>query len=241
MENNKYSRSDSAAFADVVSSEIEGWYSNACFKDKAIERIVRHREEILALFEKVTKYDVKRLTEYLDETGFFYRPSSRSGHHNYPGGLAEHCLGTFRLVEEWNNMSADERRKSRLCWKLDDKEVLCDIWESKLCYDDMVVAAICHDLCKAKHCFFRGRKIVSDMIGDAEAHEHHSSLSVKRLEACGLTRQVCPEVIRAVRLHMGLYSEHPRFRPETIEAGRKSVLTVLVWAADKCDAGRHSK
>lgn len=239
MENNKYSRSDSAAFAEVVSREIEGWYSDVCFKDRAIERIVRHREEILALFEKVTKYDVKRLTEYLDETGFFYRPSSRYGHHNYPGGLAEHCLGTFRLVEEWNNMSADERRKLKMYRKLSDKEVLCDIWDSKLCYDDMVVAAIGHDLCKAKHCFFKGRKIVIDMIDDAEAHYHHSSLSVDRLEACGLTKRVCPEVIQAVRLHMGLYSDYPRFRPETIKAGRESVLTVLVWAADKCDASRR--
>ena len=239
MENKNYRRADSAAFAVIVSREIEGWYSNVVFKEKAIDRIVRHREEILSLLNMVTKYDVKKLTKYLDETGFFYRPSSASRHHSYPGGLAEHSLGTFRLVEQWNNMSAVERRQSKLYGKLADKEVLCDIFESKLCYDDMVIAALCHDLCKAKHCYFNGRRIVTDLINDREGHEHHSSLSVKRLRACGLTENVCSEVIQAVRLHMGLYSSTPKFSHEVIKAGRKSVLTVIVWAADKCDAARH--
>ena len=66
MENKNYRRADSAAFAVIVSREIEGWYSNVVFKEKAIDRIVRHREEILSLLNMVTKYDVKKLTKYLD-------------------------------------------------------------------------------------------------------------------------------------------------------------------------------
>ncbi|MBR5084633.1 MAG: hypothetical protein IKX33_08530, partial [Prevotella sp.] len=142
---NVYKREDSKAFETKVSKKIAGWYSNNMFHKNAVKRIVLQREEIYSLFEIVQKVSVRKLLNYLDSSGFFYRPSSAKRHHNFPGGLAEHSLGVFRIVKEWNDMTPDERKKSELYRRfLSDKKVYCDIFKEKLDENDMVIAAICH-------------------------------------------------------------------------------------------------
>lgn len=239
MSTNNYKRTDSIEFAKKVSRKIKGWYSNDTFHDKAVNRIVLQREEIISLFEKVEKVSVKKLLRYLDSSGFFYRPSAPNRHHNFPGGLAEHSLGVFRIVEEWNNMSPEERRNSELYnFKLSDKHVLCNIFTEKMNYDDMVIAAICHDLCKAKHYYFEGRIIKkhhSDYLGS-----RHASISVERLEANSIKGEKCEELILAVLKHMRLYSKsYTNKERENQIRGKASMLTIAVWAADKLDASRH--
>ena len=129
----EYTRLDSTAFAHKVSRKIAGWYSNTTFHENAVKRIVLQREEIYSLFEKVGAINVGRLLRYLDSSGFFYRPSSANRHHNFPGGLAEHSLGTFRIIEEWNCMTPDERQNSELYKRfLYNKQVTCDILKEKM-------------------------------------------------------------------------------------------------------------
>lgn len=234
-----YQRTDSALFAQKVSKKIAGWYSKETFHDKAVNRIVLQREEIISLLEKVEKVNVKKLLRYLDSSGFYYRPSAPNRHHNFPGGLAEHSLGVFRIVEEWNNMTLDERRKSELYdFILSDKRIADTILANKMNYDDMVIACICHDLCKAKHYYFDGRiirKHHSDPLGN-----RHASISVERLEANGIKGKECEELLLAVLTHMHLYSK-PRNQKEVDNQrkGKVSVLAIAVWAADKLDASRH--
>lgn len=237
---NLFNREDSKAFALKVSKKIAGWYSNESFHENAVKRIVLKREEIYALLEKVEKVSMKKLLRYLDSSGFFYRPSSPNRHHNYPGGLAEHSLGTFRIVQEWNNMTPDERRNSELyCRFLSDKPFSCDIFTEKANGDDMVIAAICHDLCKAKHYYMHGR-IIRSHNSDPEPRTMHSGLSVKRLRENGINNDNCDELLLAVLMHMRLYSKPRSNREaETQKKGRSSMLAVIVWAADKLDASRH--
>lgn len=235
----QFKREDSADFAKKVRKKIDGWYQKEEYYTKAVERIALQREEIIGLIEKVEKVDVKKLLKYLDTSGFYYRPSAASRHHNFPGGLAEHSLGVFRIVEEWNNMIPDERRNSELYkFNLSNKPVACDIFTEKMSYDDMVLAGICHDLCKAKHCYFDGRiirKHYSDHLG-----RHHASISVKRLEANGIKGKNCDELLLAVLKHMRLYSiPKSQIEAENQRRGRASMLAIAVWAADKLDASRH--
>ena len=237
---NLYNREDSEAFAQKVSRKIKGWYSNETFHENAVKRIVLQREEIYSLLEKVEKVSVRKLLKYLDSSGFFYRPSAANRHHNFPGGLAEHSLGVFRIVEEWNNMTPDERRHSEMYnFNLSDKRVFCDIFTEKMNYDDMVIAAICHDLCKAKHYYFDGRTIKSHHHSDYLGRKH-SSISVKRLEENGITEKNCEELLLAVLKHMRLYS-----KPNSVKESEKqcrgcsSMLAIAIWAADKLDASRH--
>ena len=49
MTTNNYRRTDSIDFATKVSRKIDGWYSNDVFHDKAVNRIVLQREEIISL------------------------------------------------------------------------------------------------------------------------------------------------------------------------------------------------
>ena len=181
--NNGYNRADSIEFAKKVSRKIKGWYNNDIFHDKAVDRIVLQREEIIALLETVKKVKVSKLQRYLDSSGFFYRPSSPNRHHNFPGGLAEHSLGVFRIVEEWNNMTPDERRNSELYkFNLYNKLVSCDIFTEKMNHDDMVIASICHDLCKAEHYYFKDKRVILSHNSDPEPRQVHASLSVKRIK-----------------------------------------------------------
>ena len=242
MATNNYNRADSIEFAKKVSRKIKGWYRNDTFHDKAVDRIVLQREEIFSLLEKVEKVSVKKLLKYLDSSGFFYRPSSGKRHHNFPGGLAEHSLGVFRIVEEWNNMTPDERRNSELYkFNLHNKHVSCDIFTEKMHYDDMVIAGICHDLCKAKHYYFKANRVILSHNSDPEPKRVHASLSVKRLKENGIPEKNNEEMLQAVLLHMHLFS-----KPGTIQyadlqkQGKTSMLTIAaVWAADKLDASRH--
>ena len=237
---NVYNREDSTAFASKVNKKIAGWYSNATFHENAVKRIVLQREEIYSLLEKVEKVNVKKLLKYLDSSGFFYRPSSERAHHNFPGGLAEHSLGVFRIVEEWNNMTPDERRNSELFKKhLSDKRYYCDIFTGKVDDDDMVIASICHDLCKAKHFYFDG-PIIKKHASDSEFPRDHSSLSVKRLEENGINHKDCEELLLAVQTHMHLFTYSKKKKTAEIRRkGRSSMLAIVVWAADKLDASRH--
>lgn len=237
---NLYNREDSEAFAQKVSRKIKGWYANETFHENAVKRIVLQREEIYSLLEKVEKVSVRKLLKYLDSSGFFYRPSAANRHHNFPGGLAEHSLGVFRIVEEWNNMTPDERRHSEMYnFNLSDKRVFCDIFTGKMNYDDMVIAAICHDLCKAKHYFFDGRTIKSHD-SDPKPRKIHAKLSVERLEDNGIKGSDCDELLLAVLLHMRLYSESQSKSYTTKQRkGKSSILTIAIWAADKLDASRH--
>lgn len=240
MPQKEYQRADSNAFATKVSKKIAGWYNKDVYHENAVRRIVLQREEIYALLEKVEKVNVKKLLKYLDSSGFFYRPSSAARHHNFPGGLAEHSLGVFKIIEEWNSMTPEERRASRLYqFNLSDKKVTCDIFTERMNYDDMVIASICHDLCKAKHYYFDGR-IIKSHHSDPELNSAHGSLSVKRLVENGIDSPDCEEIKLAVLMHMHLFSR-PRFQKEAQDQikAKKSMLAIAVWAADKLDASRH--
>ena len=229
-----------AGFGQKVRRKIEGWYSKEEHYVSAVNRIEQQREKIIDLLESVEKVDTKNLIDYLDKSGFFYRPSAANRHHNFPGGLAEHSLGTFNIVELWNCLSPVERRQSELYEKhLKKYPVDCDIFTEKMDRDDMILAAICHDLCKAEHYYFKGRKIIAHR-SDSEPKHAHSPLSVKRLKAVGIDTPECEEMLLAVLMHMHLYSK-PRFAKEAQDQqkARKSMLAIAVWGADKLDASRH--
>ena len=137
-------------------------------------------------------------------------------------------------------MTPDERRKSELFTRfLSDKQFDCDIFTEKIDKDDMVIATLCHDLCKAKHYYIDGR-VIKGHNSDPEPRRMHSGLSVKRLEENGISKKNCYELLLAVLTHMRLYSK-PRTEKEAEnqKKGRSSILAIVVWAADKLDASRH--
>lgn len=227
-------------FKQLVRKKIDGYYTTEGYYARVIERIARVREEIIGLLKSVTKVDTSNLLEYMDSSGFFYRPSSGNRHHNTPGGLAKHSIGTFWIVEEWNNMTPEERRNSELFrFKLAKRQdkIFCDIFTEKMDHDDMVIATICHDLCKARHYYFDGHNIKAHHRSDKL--DGHSSVSVARLKNHGINTKECEELLLAVGMHMSLYPEDEPTSPSWRQKkGRRSMLAIAVWAADKMDAKR---
>ena len=102
-----------------------------------MERISKLREEFQRLLSGIKRDGIAELMEYLDECGFYYRPSSGKRHHNYPGGLAEHCLGVYRKM---------------LNCKLDG-----------ISEDSIKLVGLLHDLCKCDMFYFQGRNIRQHM------------------------------------------------------------------------------
>lgn len=222
-------------FADKVKSKIAGWYDREEHEIKAIDRIVRQREQIISLLKKVLLCDTSKLLEYLDDSGFYYRPSSIKGHHNFPGGLAEHSLGVYNIMKEWNTLLPNDRRTSWLYRRfIKGEPIACDILNEKMSDDEMLITALCHDLCKAERFYLNGRRI---KMHRSESNHLHSELSVKRLKENNINN---PEINQAVRAHMRLFphKKDAKLSSWQIES-RKSILAITVWAADKLDASRH--
>jgi hypothetical protein len=122
-----------AEFEARVRYKLRGWYSRKEYEDMAVERISKLRDEFHSLLADVDRSGMTDLLDYLDECGFYYRPSSDIRHHNYPGGLAEHCLGVYRKMSEENIKGISE--------------------------DSIKIVGLFHDLCKCDMFYFVGRSI----------------------------------------------------------------------------------
>lgn len=198
-------------FKDKVRRKIKGWYSCKDHEDKAIERISRNRDSIVALLEEAGVPDT--LLEYLDSSGFYYRASSPNGHHNYPGGLAEHCYGTYTIaLEEASRIGIPK--------------------------ESVIKAALLHDLCKADRFWFKGRSIHKHTPA-TRMDDSHSVRSVFLIGECGMALTE-PERL-AIRWHMKGFRYHssdPREEADHQKAV-KEPLWRIVFNADKKDASMH--
>jgi len=199
-------------FKARVARKIEGWYNEESYKTKAIDRIVNQRNEIVALLRSTGRDGVENVIEYLDMSGFFYRASSSNKHHNWPGGLAEHSLGTY-------------------------KEAAAKPEASVLPADSVIIASLLHDTCKADRFWFKGRRII-----EHEQHgidSKHSLRSVLLVKNCGM--ELKEEERLAIRWHMKGERYHSRDRRADADH-TKAVGTPLwrvVFYADKQDAAKH--
>ena len=122
-------------FQTLVRENLKGWYSRKEHEDKAVDRITAIRAEFRAVLADVNRDGIAQVLDYLDECGFYYRPSSADRHHNYPGGLAEHCLGVYRKM---------------LLYGLGDSF-----------NESIKIVGLFHDLCKCDMFYFNGREIFS--------------------------------------------------------------------------------
>ena len=122
-------------FQALVRDNLKGWYSRKEYEDNAVDRITTIRAEFRAILSGVNRDGLTEVLDYLDECGFYYRPSSADRHHNYPGGLAEHCLGVYRKMQIYG---------------LDDPF-----------HESVKIVGLFHDLCKCDMFYFNGRQILS--------------------------------------------------------------------------------
>lgn len=127
-----------------------------------------------------TPADVTRLREM----GFFIKPGSLNYHHNFEGGLAEHSLGVFDILEELN-----------------------DRLELGFKFTDMVEAALFHDLCKCDDYLVTTEFKIKDYVRfdkNPGRGKGHGTKSVELADAI-LDIQFNDVVKEAIENHMGGY------------------------------------
>lgn len=118
--------------------------------------IATNKDEIVKLLRSTNRNGIVNVLKYLNESGFFEAPSSICRHHNWKGGLAEHCLGVYRIASELND---------------------------GLPHESIVIAGILHDICKASKLFYDADGNIQRRHTHIKGHGRRS---VKLLEQCGL-------------------------------------------------------
>lgn len=116
-----------------------------------------NKQNILLLLRKIKREGIENVIQYLEESGFYDAPSSIYRHHNWQGGLAEHCLGVYRIASELNN---------------------------ELPYESLIIAGILHDICKASKLYYDSDGIIQHRHTHIKGHGRRS---IKLLERCGLS------------------------------------------------------
>ena len=201
-------------YEELFRKKIKGWYTTPEFEDKAVKRMISQREEIIKLLLSTHRPSIDNVIQYLDDRGFYYRASSTNGHHNFPGGLAEHCLGVCKLA-------------------------LKKAAKKDLPRDSVIIAAIFHDICKADRFWFKGRNI--QLHHQYGIDRLHSERSLAILKDCGLN--LTEQERRAIRWHMKDPKKHPELiiKSKDYSKAINEDLWKAVHYSDRDDAGAHSR
>lgn len=87
-------------FQDSLRFKFRSWYPDKEIRQNKIRLIVCQRERFREILKSTGRAGIDELLEFLDQCGFYYRPSSAVSHHNYPGGLLEHSLGVYGKMQQ---------------------------------------------------------------------------------------------------------------------------------------------
>lgn len=174
------------------------------------KQIESNKEKIKGLLRSTKREGIEKVIEYLENTDFFIVPSSLKRHHNWEGGLAQHCLGVYdRLLETGKSLPSDS----------------------------VIITSLLHDICKArKH--YKNNKGEWVERSDSQLYiPGHGSRSVKLLQkTCEL--KLTEDERKAIRWHMGGYNV-PKEDLKDYFSTKKSDLCRLLYNADCYDA-RHN-
>lgn len=175
------------------------------------EEIQNNRERIEALLKSTGREGIDKVLEYLDKQEFYQIPSSLSRHHNWTGGLAQHCLGVYDRLKKTGE---------------------------DLPQDSIAIVSLLHDICKARK-FYRNRHGDWAERRDDELHyKGHGNRSVKLLEnTCGL--HLTQAERNAIRWHMGGYNL-PKEEMREFYANKNNDLWRLLYNADRFNASKNT-
>jgi 23S rRNA maturation-related 3'-5' exoribonuclease YhaM len=120
-------------------------------------QISTNKDTIVSLLRSVKRKGIEAVIRYLEDSGFFTAPSSINRHHNWKGGLAEHCLGVYQIA----------------CTEA-----------GELPKDSIIIAGLLHDICKASKLYYNANGNIQIHHTHIKGHGYRS---VKLLEICGLS------------------------------------------------------
>lgn len=173
------------------------------------QEIEENKKRFITLLRSTEREGIDKVVDYLEKNNFFQIPSSRHRHHNWRGGLAQHCLGVYdRLNVTGEQLPADSK----------------------------IITSLLHDICKARKLYYDKNGELKERHSDQLRIPGHGYRSVKLLENLGL--KLNPEEKRAIRWHMGGYNI-PKEEMRDFFATKKSDLWRLLLNADRFDSSHH--
>lgn len=123
------------------------------------EEIKCNKEKIIRLLQSTKRRGMDNVIKYLEKNDFFMQPSSLHRHHNWDGGLAQHCLGVYERLS---------------------------ITGKELPEDSKIITSFLHDICKVRK-IYKDKKGKWKERKEEELHiPGHGYRSSKILENLGL-------------------------------------------------------
>lgn len=179
------------------------------------EGIQTNKEKIIKLLRSTQREGIENVINYLNNYGFFEMPSSLPAfkrHHNWKGGLAQHCLGVCDRLQKTGET---------------------------LPLDSVIITSLLHDICKVR---VIRKDAARNWYERPQAELHfpgHGNRSVKILQHLGL--KLTKDEEASIRWHMGGWKIKERSKDEIryFFATKKSDLWRLLYNADKYDASHH--
>lgn len=118
------------------------------------DEILANKRDIISLLQSTCRNNIKNVLDYFDKVNFYEAPSSLNRHHNWRGGLAEHCVGVYKIAIQLNTGVAEE---------------------------SIIIAALLHDICKASKLYYGEDGQVHRRDTHIKGHGYRSIKLLKKL------------------------------------------------------------
>ena len=175
-------------------------------------RISDNKIRFNSLLRSIEREGIENVIDYLEKNNFYEIPSSLHRHHNWKGGLVQHCLGVYdRLCRTGENLPTDSR----------------------------IIVSLLHDICKTRKIYQDDKGNWKERSEDELHIPGHGDRSVRLLENLGLP--LSTEEKKAIRWHMGGWkiNERPKEEIRDFFSTKKSDLCRLLLNADRYDASHN--
>ena len=174
------------------------------------------KEQFLELLKSIQREGIEDLIKFIENTDFFKAPASTRFHGAYEGGLAEHSLKVYEILNE----------------KLKNSPVQMNVNE-----DTIKIVALLHDICKVNYYKVDYRNAKNELgvwekvpyytVDDTIPYGHGEKSVMMITEYMKLT----VEEKYAIRWHMGL-SEPKELYGTLAQAFAKYPLALMLFEAD---------
>lgn len=171
--------------------------------------ISANKEKIENLLRSTGREGIENVINYLADLDFYSMPSSLRRHHNWEGGLAQHCLGVYERLKATGSDLPD---------------------------DSIIITSLLHDICKARKLYKNQHGKWVERPEHELHYKGHGWRSVKLLEnTCRL--KLTDDERKAIRWHMGGYML-PKEEIRDFFANKNNKLWRLLYNADRYDASK---
>ena len=177
----------------------------------------------IQLLKSVDRPGIDALIDYLQNSDFFEAPASTIYHGSYEGGLLEHSLNVYNMLQ-WYVANLQDS----------------DFELPKISEESIIVVALLHDLCKV-NCYHKStRNVKNERTGKWEkvpCYKREPLLPIghggKSVFIIQQFIKLTPEEAQAIYWHMGAYDTSPY---NTLnELGKSYEMNLLAFLLNQAD------